>query len=240
MAEEKTRAERFIEAFNNIDYSLRTRYSLNRSMSFADLIRKSVVLNYIVRKYEDVLIDFSRLRNAIVHQSAPDKAIAEPHLDVVEKIEKIDRLINTPPRALDTVSRRDVLCVEHTESIENVIKLMASSGYSNIPVFKDGELEGIANAQKMLDSFGHFLLKGGDHLHYLDKPIELVLSSIAQSTYYVVKDESITVEDALKVFHDNPKVIAVLVTKGGSEREKPLGIITAADVMKMNKILEDY
>ena len=153
MAEEKTKAERFIEAFNNIDYSLRTRYSLNRSMSFSDLIRKSVVLNYIVRKYEDDLIDYSRLRNAIVHQSTPDKAIAEPHIEVVEKIEKIDRLLSTPPRAIDTVSRRDVLCVEHSETIENVIKLIASSGYSNIPVFKGDDLEGVANGRKLLDYF---------------------------------------------------------------------------------------
>lgn len=240
MAEEKTRAERFIEAFNNIDYSLRTRYSLNRSMSFSDLIRKSVVLNYIVRKYEDELIDYSRLRNAIVHQSAPDKAIAEPHLDVVEKIEKIDRLISTPPRAIDTVSRRDVLCVAHDETIENVIKLIASSGYSNIPVFKGDDLEGVANGRKLLDYFGQHLIMGGEPKAFLKQTIESMIMSLNDSSYFVIKDESITVEDALKVFHDNSRMLAVLITKNGNEREKPLGIITSADVMKMNKILEDY
>lgn len=240
MAEEKTLAERFIEAFNNIDYALRTRYGLNRSMSFSDLIRKSVVLNYIVRKYEDELIDYSRLRNAIVHQSAPDKAIAEPHLDVVEKIEKIDRLINTPPRAIDTVSRRDILCVQAEDTIENVIKLISSSGYSNIPVFKDDILEGIANGQRILDVFGQHLIAGGDAKTFLEKPIESVITSLASSVYYVVKDENITVEDALKVFHDNSKMLAILITKTGQEKDKPLGIITGADIMKMNNILEDY
>ena len=240
MAEEKTKAERFIEAFNNIDYSLRTRYGLNRSMSFSDLIRKSVVLNYIVRKYEDELIDYSRLRNAIVHQSSPDRTIAEPHLDVVEKIEKIDRLINTPPRAIDTVSRRDILCVDHNESIENVIKLIASSGYSNIPVFKDGGVEGIANGQRILDLMGQILISGGDVKVFLKQTIETVITSLFGSVYYVLKDENITVEDALKVFHDNSKMLAILITKSGKEKEKPIGIITGADIMKMNKILEDY
>ena len=240
MSEEKTRAERFIEAFNNIDYSLRTRYSLNRSMSFSDLIRKSVVLNYIVRKYEDELIDYSRLRNAIVHQSTPDKTIAEPHEDVVEKIEKIDRLINTPPRALDTVSRRDILCVEHTEKIEDVIKLITSSGYSNIPVFKNGELEGVANNQRILDIMGQYLITNGDVNAFIKQPIEKVIASLSSSVYYVVKDEDITVEDALKIFHDNAKMLAIIITKNGNEKEKPVGIITGADIMKMNKILEDY
>ena len=50
--------------------------------------KKNILTYEGLRKYEDELIDFSRLRNAIVHQSAPDKVIAEPHLDVVEKIEK--------------------------------------------------------------------------------------------------------------------------------------------------------
>ena len=52
---EKTKAERFLDAFNNIDYSLRARFGLNRSMGFSDLIRRCVSLNYVVRKYEDEL-----------------------------------------------------------------------------------------------------------------------------------------------------------------------------------------
>ena len=240
MAEERTRAERFLEAFNSIDYSLRVRYGLNRSMSFSDLIRKSVVLNYIIRKYEDDLIDYSRLRNAIVHQGSMDKIIAEPHQDVVDKIEKIERLINTPPKALDTVSRRDVLTVEISETVGNVVKLIASSGYSNIPVVDNGGIVGIANGQKILNELGLELINGTAAERFLQEPIEKVISSLYSSIYYVIKDENITVEDALKLFHDNSKMLAILVTKTGSEREKPLGIITGADIVKMNKIMEDY
>ena len=237
---EKTRAERFLDAFNSIDYSLRVRYGLNRSMSFSDLIRKSVVLNYIVRKYEDDLIDYSRLRNAIVHQGNMDKIIAEPHQDVVDRIEKIDRLINTPPKALDTVSRRDVLTVDAAETIDNVVRLIASSGYSNIPITDNGGIIGIANGQKILNVLGLELINGKPASEFLKEPIINVLSALYSSVYYVIRDENITVEDALKIFHDNSKMLAILVTKTGNEKEKPLGIITGADIMKMNKILEDY
>ena len=71
-------AQRFLQSYNNIDYTIRTRYNLNRSMGFSELIRRSVALNYIVRKYEDDLIDFGRLRNAIVHGNE-DYIMAEPH-----------------------------------------------------------------------------------------------------------------------------------------------------------------
>ena len=46
----KSNAERFITAYNNIDYGLRTIYNFKRSMSFSDVVRRSVVLNSVVRK----------------------------------------------------------------------------------------------------------------------------------------------------------------------------------------------
>ena len=69
MEKQKSNATRFIDAYNKIDYALRVQHNFKRSLSFSDMIRKAVVQNHIVRKYEDDLIDFGRLRNAIVHKS---------------------------------------------------------------------------------------------------------------------------------------------------------------------------
>ena len=35
-------AKRFLDAYNDIDYALKTRYGMNRAMGFSDLIRKTV------------------------------------------------------------------------------------------------------------------------------------------------------------------------------------------------------
>ena len=234
-------ARRFIQAYNNIDYTIRTRYNLNRSMGFSELIRKSVALNYIVRKYEDDLIDFGRLRNAIVHGNE-DYIMAEPHIDVVEQIEKIERLLTAPPKALELVCRRDVLTISANQSMKDAIMLIASSSYSNIPAYNDkGEIIGIANGQKILDSFGKHLLSGGKADSFLNNvKIEDMLSKIENSNYYIFANKDLTVEEALEFFHDNSKLLAILVTKNGGAKEKPLGIITGSDVIKMNTILENY
>ena len=234
-------ARRFIQAYNNIDYTIRTRYNLNRSMGFSELIRKSVALNYIVRKYEDDLIDFGRLRNAIVHGNE-DYIMAEPHIDVVEQIEKIERLLTAPPKALELVCRRDVLTISSDQSMKEAIMLIASSSYSNIPAYNDkGEIIGIANGQKILDSFGKHLLSGGKADSFLNNvKIEDMLSNIENSNYYIFANKDLTVEDALEFFHNNSKLLAILVTKNGGAKEKPLGIITGSDVIKMNTILENY
>lgn len=234
-------AKRFLQAYNNIDYAIRTRYNLNRSMGFSELIRRSVALNYIVRKYEDDLIDFGRLRNAIVHGNE-DYIMAEPHYEVVEQIEKIERLLTTPPKALETVCRRDVLTISCDKSMREAIILIASSSYSNIPVFNNqNEIIGVANGQKILDSFGKYLITGGKADIFLDNvKIEDMLSKIENSNYYIFANKDLTVEQALEFFHNNSKLLAILVTKNGGAKEKPLGIITGTDVIKMNSILENY
>ncbi len=238
---EKTNSMRFLAAFNNIDYALKTRYNFNRSMGFSEAVRKAVAFNYTVRKYEDDLIGYGRLRNAIVHGN-DDFVIAEPHDEVVEKIEKIEKILTTPPRALDVVARRDVLLASSTKSMREVITLIASSGYSNIPVVdKKGQIIGVANGQKILDALGKFLLSGGKCDTFLDSvKIEDMLSKVENSDYYAFANKDITVEQALELFHKNSKLLAILVTVNGGAAEKPLGIMTAADTMKMNKILENF
>ena len=74
----------------------------------------------------------------------------------------------------------------------------------------------------------------------MTQPIDSVISLLPQSMYYLVESESITIEDALKHFHNNSKLLAIILTKSGSEKDKPIGIITGHDTMSMTKILEDY
>lgn len=237
----KSNAVRFLAAFNSIDYFIKTHYNFNRSMGFSEAIRKAVAFNYTIRKFEDDLISFGRLRNAIVHDNG-DYVIAQPNDEVVEKIEKIEKLLTTPPRALDVAARRDVLSVHCSKSMREVILLIAESSYSNLPVFNDdNEIIGIANGQKILDSLGKYLLAGGKESVFLDSvKIEDMLSKIENSNYYAFANKDITVEQALALFHHNQKLLAILITSSGGAKEKPLGIMTGADVLKMNKILENY
>lgn len=124
--ENESNSKRFLDAFNNIDYFIKTRYGFNRAMGFSELIRKAVSLNYTVRKYEDDLIDYGRLRNAIIHNNNENIVIAEPHDSVVEKIEHIEKVLTTPPKALETIARTNVVIISADLSMREVIKRIAS------------------------------------------------------------------------------------------------------------------
>ncbi len=236
--EDISNAKRFISSYNSIDYAIRAKYNLSRSMGFSELIRRAVSLSYVIRKYEDDLIDYGRLRNSIIHGS-DDYIIAEPHTEVVEHIEYIEKLITAPPNALQSVCRRDVICIPSNTCMREVIKKIAETSYSNLPVYCGNELIGVANGQKILDSLGKYLITGGDEKFFLDAvKIEDMLSKIENSNYYALAPASLTVDEALSKFHDNSKLLAILVTKNGGTKEKPLGIITGTDVLKLNEMIE--
>ncbi|MBR2053183.1 MAG: CBS domain-containing protein [Clostridia bacterium] len=233
-------AKRFVIAYNTIDQALRQRHNIRRSLSFSDMIRKTVVVDYIVRKYEDQLIDYGRLRNAIIHNSNDDFLIAEPHTEVVEEFEKIAALVSAPPKVIDTVCTKDVLTVEHSARLYDVIKLIYSSTYSNLPVYKNGGVIGVVNGQKLLDFIGKAISQGEDIDNFLKSTTaeKFVKTQIADTKYFEVCDINLTVEKALNMFYHNRKLLIIILTNDGMLQEAPLGILTPTDIMDLNKVIE--
>lgn len=236
-----SRAGRFLTAYNKIDQTLRAVYNLKRSLNFTEVIRKTVQLNSVVRKFEDDLIDYGRLRNSIVHKGGNNFIIAEPHLSVVEQMEHIANLIATPPRAFDKIATHEVLCVDFDISLNEAMQLMSRSGYSNLPVYKDKKLAGVLNGQRLINLLGFKLEDGEDLNSYLvNTKVGDIIPDLENSIYYVVEDENLTLERALNLFENNRKLLVILITKKGDDSYPPIGIITNSDVIDMQKVLDCY
>jgi RAB protein geranylgeranyltransferase component A len=67
-----------------------------------------------------------------------------------------------------------------------------------------------------------------------------MLSSIENSQYYDVMKADCTVEEVLDAFNKNRKLMAILFTKNGLSNEMPVGIMTSADVVDAQKIIEQF
>ena len=239
--DENSNAMRFITAYNTIDNALRSIYNFKRSMSYSDIIRRSASLNYVVRKYEDKLVDYGRLRNAIVHSSYEDVIIAEPHKDVLEEFEKIANLLSTPPKALPAIASRDVKTMEASTNLANFFKLIYQKGYKNIPIYENDTLIGVANAGKLAEIVGRILASGENLDEFMQNTnIGEVLMDAVDDNYYVIVSSNVTVEQVMELFNSNRKLLVVLITPKGILTERPIGIITVGDVVDMNRILDLY
>ena len=232
---------RFIKAYNMIDNALRVQGDMKRSISYTEAVHRAARTNGIVKKYEDELVDYGRLRNAIVHSSNEDYVIAEPHDDVVENYEKIAQMICTPPLALNTVAFKNVVTLNHDMILKDVMEYIYKSGYSSVPIYKDNMLVGVANASKILQKLGNKIYEKKDVNEYIETTtIEEVVKDLREENFYTIVDEKVTLDTVLSLFTENRKLLLILITKNGSLLEKPMGLVAVSDIMDINKILDNY
>lgn len=234
-------AKRFISAYNQIDQSLRNQYDLSKSISYTEVIRKTARMNALVKKYEDQLIDYGRLRNAIVHSYNEEMVIAEPHSDVVEEYEQIAKSICTPPLAVDTVINTDVKTLTHDTLLCDVMEKIYKTGNSNFPVYKDGMLIGVANSRKLVKEIGKKIYEKKDLDDYVNSTcIEDAINDFGQDPYYTIANKEVTLDKILNYFSENRKLSLIVITESGSLLEQPIGVIAIGDIMDVNKKLDDY
>ena len=240
MEEKNVNATRFISAYNRLDQGLREIYSIKKNLNFADMIRKVAGVNTVVLKFEEELISYGRLRNAIVHNSKEEKIIAEPNIEVVEKLEKIARTINTPPRVVDCIRPRKVFTASGETPLKDVIREMKSVGYSVVPVYIAQTLVGVINRKMVVEGIGRFLDEKRDINDALNEPVAQCLDIFNESNHYEVAPASITVENLLYMFQQNRKLSSVILTENGNFNEPAKAVLVSADLIDLNTILDNY
>lgn len=239
MVEKNVNAKRFIAAYNRLDQGLREIYSIKRTLTFSDMIRKVANVNTVVSKFEEDLIDYARLRNAIVHKSG-DELIAEPNLEVVEKLEKIARIINTPPRVIECLRPRKVYTVTGDTTLKEVVLQMAKSGYSVVPVYISGTLVGVINRKMIVDGIGKFVEQCRDIDDSINEPVSKCLDIFNETSHYEVASTNLTIENMMYMFQQNRKLSSVVLTENGNYTEPAKAVIVSADIIDLNTILDNY
>lgn len=239
MEEKNVNAYRFISAYNRLDQGLRDIYSIKRTLNFADMIRKVASVNTVVAKFEEDLIDYGRLRNAIVHKSG-DEIIAEPNIEVVEKLEKIARIINTPPKVIDCIKPRRVFTACGDTPLKEVIREMKKDGYSVVPVYISQTLVGVINRKMVVEGIGKFIEENRDIDKAIEEPVAQCLDIFNETNHYEVAPTSITVENLLYMFQQNRKLSSVILTDNGNFNEPAKAVLVSADLIDLNTILDNY
>lgn len=190
------------------------------------------LLNLLKRPGEEILKERKRrgLTQSLLAKKAKvsqaliariEKQQVDPRLSTLKKI--VDALIEEEQqrgsRAID-IAMRDVIIVNHDDTIEKAAKLMRRYGISQLPVLRDGTPIGAVEELELLKAFS----KEKDVKKFYQKKVVEAISSV----YPMVEPDTSIAEviDYLLKGHN-----AVLVTKNG-ELE---GIITKIDVLMKSK-----
>ena len=234
-------AGEFINSYNKIDSQLRDLYGFKPSQPFTDVVRRCAEKNSVVRRYENDLADYARLRNAIVHQSTDGRINAVPCDDVVENIQRIERLLCTPPTLGETLKDKKIVSIEDTISLKQAILLISRTGFSNLPVYRGGRMVGIVNNRRIIAELGAVIEAGrGVDAYLAETPVGDILSETDLFIYYKFLGKKNTLQDVLAAFEENKKLLAVAVSEKGKAGERIVNFITPADLVQISKMMEDY
>ena len=233
-------SQRFEAAFNQIHRWLRTNMKDVHSDKFSLLLSKSAQRHSIMGRFHDELYQYSKLRNAIVHNKyEPDFYIAEPHHKIVERIEMIANLLNKPKIAL-SIAITPVFYYYEDSPLRDVLKILQRFSYSQFPIYHRQEgYKWLLTPDAIVSWMSENLPENPDDLNQvkLEKLLPYKSKKNKQITFVGKTANIFDVEDRFEdSYLNNNKLEAVIITENGKTTEKPLGIVTPWDLVEIDAV----
>ncbi|WP_159648207.1 CBS domain-containing protein [Erysipelothrix aquatica] len=232
-------SEKFIDAFVTIEMYLKD-YLGSPNVGFSQMVHMAAPKHPVIGTYKNELTEFGQLRNAIVHNRAgKNEAIAEPHDSVIETMALIIQALESPRRVRDVFSMNRVFVAEGTESFSEILKIQREQNYSAVPVYRDNRYVGLLHTRL----YQMFLEQNADAtLDLKQYTVNDILKYYEKDSRVIFVSGETTLYDVLKIFNrmheKGQSMIAMIITEQGFVNEKPIGIITVADVPKILSELE--
>lgn len=229
--------ERFITAFNKIDQLLKKELQIQRHTPFVRMIDAARKKHPIVQKYELDLKKFAELRNVIVHERiAPNYIIAEPHDEIVAKIEHILGLLETPEKVFPRFQRY-VKTFQYHVQLGKVLEVIKRHSYSQFPIYDGKQFIGLLTHNGISAWLANYNDNCMVSIH--DIPISEVFVYETHKDNYMFISKNLLLYEAKNLFvtHFQRKMTrldALLITNNGRKDEELLGIITPTDVLQID------
>ena len=238
---EYANAAKFLRSYNKIESQLKMLYSMKPTQNFTDLVKRCTDLNITVRRYENELVDYGKLRNAIVHHTGERELfIANPSDDVVENIEYIERQLCDPPAVTEAFKVKKTSIVYADKPLLTAVQTFAESEKKTLVVYDHGTMKGVLNSYYVFRLIAERAAAGEDVTAYLRETKCGEVLSDALLDRYCLMDKTATVFDVFAAFERRKDIYAVIVTENGKIGEKVLLLLTPSDFPVINRYLETF
>ncbi|MBT2679790.1 CBS domain-containing protein [Bacillus sp. ISL-35] len=203
------------------------------SDAFVELLYSGYKNHSLVRKYKSELHQFAKLRNAIVHERVnADYYIAEPHIEVVERIEEIAKEFEKPQTAL-SIATSPVFYYYEDAYLKDVLKVINKFDFTRFPVYdKEDKYVALLTSTEIIQWMAkHF---SDSVVHFENVQIKELLTK-GKNYFVTFVDEEASlyhIEELFERYHTRGKKLqAVIITETGDRHGKPIGVITPWDLL---------
>jgi len=241
--ETRENSKEFLETYNRLDYYMRgvlKRSSGKDSHSF--LLREMANRgNSVFQKNIHELLLFADLRNSLIHNPYMEDAdpIAEPHEFIVNKYKNIVDSVMNPPRALNTIAipENKIYKIFPKDSVMDTMRVMSRSGYSHVPIMRDGRVLGVFSTDTIFDYLA-------DGLGTMPINEAMLISDLIEYTkllnhandYFKFLPGSVNLIEVEEEFANSPvpgkRTAAIFLTDNGKSTGALLGMITPLDLLE--------
>ena len=227
-------SDRYLTAFCRLEDELRRITGASGHESFTYLVDHVSRSNAAFAHFREDLKEFAELRNAIVHKRIGDKPIAEPHPEVVQRIESIaDKIIKV--ETLEDHFRKHVTVCSPQDSLKHVLDLLLKGQFNQVPVYNAHKLVGLLST----DAIALWLADAFQNSDYVDpgSRVKDILRFASANEDFAVLSGKRSIFEALATFDSSYKhgkhLKAIIITELGNSNEQPIGIVTTLEIPKL-------
>ena len=92
----------------------------------------------------------------------------------------------------------------------------------------------------IVDTIAKFISSGKSLEKEIEEPISECTNIFYETNHYEIVPKNITVENLMYMFGQNRKLSSVILTENGNYNEPPIAVVVSADIIDLNKILDNY
>lgn len=223
------RSEIFLTSFNRIEKWLRKQLEFPSNMGVSEMTRRIKKKTELpINEIEYDLIEFSQLRNAIVHNKIEkDFVIAEPNQWAVDRILEIEEKL-VHPKTVEKYTRSNVKTFEASIPLRKILHIIVEKEYSQFPIYQKGKFRGLITTRGL----GMWFAKHSENaLMVLDDytAIDILDVDTKRDAVRFLSPSDYEYK-AINLFKNNPRLEAILITEDGRGNSKLLGIISPKDL----------
>lgn len=232
--------QKYLKEFKRLETKLRLISRTGDGERFYSILDKVERDNYLIKAKRNLILDFYALRNVFAHAER-DKYIAEIKEFAFQELQKIIKLLENPP-TVGVVFKTEVYTTTPKEITEVVLRKMSENLYTHVPIYQNGKFYGTLSESTLLSWLVDNIKEGKAQFY------KRLIGDIRKEYLFNENDKVDFISETKSIFEVQAmfeeairrvqRLGALIITKSGKKDEKPIGIITAWDLPRIDQFIE--